>query len=82
MNWITKRTKELFKIAEVIEAEDNYCQYCDWPESAWYGCHVRSDGDTGYICSRHAGHDGPHVACGIAGNHELFIWDEPTEVKK
>lgn len=76
MNWLTERVKALLDMAETIEAENDYCQYCDWPEDAWLGCcRSRSDGDTGYCCSRHHGHDGPHVACGLEGHHELYMWD-------
>lgn len=50
------------------------CKWCKWPPDAVFGCRARSDGDGGYHCSRHAGHDGPHVACAGEYGHAIHIW--------
>ena len=39
------------------------------------GCAAESS--LGWLCSRSAGHDGPHVAC--ADRHERHIWHLPGE---
>jgi hypothetical protein len=52
---------------------DERCEYCQWSPDAWYGC--RSFSPAGYLCSREAGHDGPHVACG-GDKHALANWGD------
>ena len=54
------------------------CQYCEWDESEHRCCDARSDGEGGYACSRYAGHDGPHVACGTT-KHELARWENKAD---
>ena len=55
---------------------NNECEFCEWPEGAWFGCLAESAG--GYVCSREQGHDGPHVACGTK-DHALATWDNDGE---
>lgn len=54
----------------------NRCKWCEWPKDAWLVCrsNSKSNGE-GFVCTRHAGHDGPHVACAFT-QHALAIWGE------
>jgi hypothetical protein len=29
-----------------------------------------------FLCTRNKGHKGPHVACGVADDHKLYVWEE------
>lgn len=57
------------------------CDFCNWPEGSFYGCHDTGDGGGGYMCVRELGHNGPHVACaGIEdddGKRSMVaMWDD------
>jgi hypothetical protein len=45
------------------------CEYCDWEGHNVCG----AEHDDGYMCTRPAGHDDPHVACATAV-HECRTW--------
>jgi hypothetical protein len=36
--------------------------------------HCGATSQDGFGCTRDPGHEGPHVACGVQGNHVIDIW--------
>ena len=57
--------------------EEEYCDFCRWPQNAQHVCRAQYDG---WRCTRHYGHAGPHVAYGPY-RHLLAQWtdDSPSQ---
>ena len=54
------------------------CYHHDKPDCRAKVVRVRPDGSMApnpWICTKEAGHEGKHVACGGSGHHEMFSWD-------
>jgi len=59
---------------------EEICEFCGWDETEDFnfGCCSMSGDDSGglgWMCSREAGHGGPHVACG-GDEHCLAAWED------
>jgi len=45
------------------------CEFCSHKEAV---CGAEDDD---FVCTREAGHDGPHIACATNPDHELHQWN-------
>jgi hypothetical protein len=76
---LNKKPTDIESIKKPAESVEPACHYeCKIVGKS--SCAVESS--LGWLCSRSAGHKGPHVACagaGMASNHERHIWYLPGE---